>query len=1160
MKLHLFDFHAYFEGLLGMDNLRNMGMKIDLENSIIYSNKASIPIEYKTTTSPTSPKQIDILAQTETITQLEIDQEIHGDYYVPLTEFENDVYIPEGIYKVNKGILTCTIVNKRPNDIKLTFTHPFPAEELMHFDTQNTSATNLHHFATDKKEFDIKLLRTDHLNSEEKYHLTNLAKEFSSIFHIDGTQLTFTNQIKHRISTTDEIPTHAKMYRYPQEQKNELKRQINSLLDQGIIQPSFSPWASPIWIVPKKLDASGQRKWRMVIDYRSLNEKTIGDRYPIPNIDDLLDKLGKCNYFTTLDLASGFHQIEMDPDSIQKTAFNFGTEGHYEFLRMPFGLKNAPATFQRAMNNVLIGLNNVVVYLDDILIFSTSLQEHLENIRNVFKRLKEFNLKVQLDKSEFLKRETAYLGHIITPDGIKPNPDKIKAIKNYPIPKSTKQIKGFLGLTGYYRKFIKDYARIAKPMTLYLKKDSKIDLNNSDYQKSFETLKTVLINEPILKYPDYEKPFILTTDASNYSLGAVLSQGKIGSDLPIGYASRTLNNAEQHYSTTEKELLAIIWSTKYFRPYLYGRRFTIVTDHKPLQWLFSMKEPNSKLVRWRLKLEEFEYDIVYKKGTLNSNADALSRIELHVNETTDRNEVTPNSSDDRMDLDSTLATVDESDQQNDPLTDATDQTVHSSGEEPLIGIKITESPLNHSNNQIIFSSVEHTPSPIRTKNLFTHLKPKCFRQRQYVQVNNNNVERELIDFVKHHIIPKRHYYCYFEDDSLYIELSRVLQRYFKNSQVSLSKCTKLLEDVESSEKQQEIIRNYHTGLTNHRGINETEKQLGSIYFWPRMKQTIAEYINECETCRVSKYDRTPINPKFNVTPTPNRPFKILHIDTVTVEQKRFLSIVDAFSKYAQAYQIEALQSPIIADKLMLYFSHHGLPELICSDNGTEFKNTIIQDLLKSFKIDVHLTSVNHPQSNSIVERFHSTLREHMRILTNNTAFKNQSPEQKVRYATLAYNHSVHSATQFKPIELINGHLGNRQELVTNTEHPTTSDFVQEQRRILQATYDTIHRNLANNKKKVIDKLNVRQNRTEPPDMTEPYIYVKTDRTRHKEKNRFSKDKVTSLDKKRKTVKLASGPKVHVTRLQRPRKTKRTSPSVTDVPCTSHQGQTQSQTP
>lgn len=247
------------------------------------------------------------------------------------------------------------------------------------------------------------------------------------------------------------------------------------MLEKNIIRPSNSPWSFPICVVPKKLDASGKQKWRLVVDYRKLNDKTISDRYALPNINDILDKLDWCQYFTTLDLVSGFHQIEMNETDISKTAFNTAS-GHYEYLRMPFGLKNTLATFQRIMDNILRGIQNekCLVYLDDIIVFSVSLQEHIVNLRSVFERLRETRFKIQLDKSEFLRKEVSYLCHLITLHGIKPNPDKIKVIQKFPLPKTAKEIKQFLGLLGYYRKFIKTFATLTKPMTKCLKKGAKI--------------------------------------------------------------------------------------------------------------------------------------------------------------------------------------------------------------------------------------------------------------------------------------------------------------------------------------------------------------------------------------------------------------------------------------------------------------------------------------------------------------------------------------------------------------------------------------------------------------------------------------------------------------------------------------------------------------
>jgi hypothetical protein len=252
------------------------------------------------------------------------------------------------------------------------------------------------------------------------------------------------------------------------------------------------------------------------------------------------------------------------------------------------------------------------------------LSEHNSKLRDVFQKLREFNLKIEPDKCEFLKEELNYLGHVVTAECVKPDNEKIKAVIDFPIPQTQKDIKSFLGLAGYYRKFIADFSAIARPMTDLLKKDNEWIWAEKE-QASFDLLKFKLTNEPLLQYPDFSKPFILTTDASGYAIGAILSQGKLGQDKPIAYASRTLNNAELNYSTVEKELLAIVLACKHFRLYLLGRKFQIITDHKGLTWIFNVKDPSSRLMRCKLLLQEYEYEIEYRAGQRNCNADNLSR-------------------------------------------------------------------------------------------------------------------------------------------------------------------------------------------------------------------------------------------------------------------------------------------------------------------------------------------------------------------------------------------------------------------------------------------------------------------------------------------------------------------------------------------------------
>ncbi|KAJ3654355.1 hypothetical protein Zmor_013548 [Zophobas morio] len=613
-KHFLFDFNPKYDGLIGIDFLRSINACLDFGKNLLITEKAIVPIYFECDEIKRRKPvfQMNLQPRTEQIIQIPVDKDV-TEGILHHQKFDA-AEIPASYVTVKDKKATTTIIN--PTDQELTFTLFKPLE----INTVNTYEFNpqpplcpIHPNIDEILKDNLYNLRLKHMNTEEKDAIWKLCHAYRDIFHTGRLPLTFNNQIKHQIRTKDENPTFTKSYRYPEVHKEEVRKQIYSMLGQGIIQPSISPWSSPIWIVDKNMDASKEKKWRLVVDYRKLNEKTIDDKYPLPNINDILDKLGKSMYFTTLDLPSGFHQVEMHPDDIEKTAFSTGN-GHYEFLRMPFGLKNAPATFRRVMGNILRGIQNekCLVYLDDIIIFSTSLEEHISRLKEVFERLRKANFKIQLDKSEFLRKEVAYLGHVITPEGVKPNPDKIKAVMNYPLPKTQKEIKGFLGLLGYYRKFIPKFAQLTKPLTKCLKKNAKIT-HDQQFITTFETCKKILINHPILQYPDFSRPFILTTDASNVALGAVLSQGQLGEDKPIAYASRTLNETEQKYSTIEKELLAIVWATKYFRPYLYGRKFTIYTDHRPLQWLFSLKEPNSKLVRWRLKLEEYDYDIVYKK-------------------------------------------------------------------------------------------------------------------------------------------------------------------------------------------------------------------------------------------------------------------------------------------------------------------------------------------------------------------------------------------------------------------------------------------------------------------------------------------------------------------------------------------------------------------
>lgn len=326
------------------------------------------------------------------------------------------------------------------------------------------------------------------LNCEEANCMEKLLKEFEDVCYKEGDKLTATTQVKHKINLTTETPIHTKVYKIASVFEKEVAKQIKEMLEQDIIVRSNSPYNAPLWIVPKKPSPDNETKCRLVVDFRKLNLVTIPDRHPIPNQEMNLAKLGNCTYFSTIDLAKGFHQIEIDEQDQFKTGFSTQF-GHYHFKRMPFGLNNAPATFQRMMNDVLHDLIGeiCVVYLDDVLIFGSSLQE-IENTRKVLLRLRKHNLKVQIEKCKFFSHETTYLGHIVTENGIKPDPKYLEKIKNLSIPKSVEEIRSFLGFTGYYRKFIRNYAMIALPLTQSLKKGAILNYIDIDYIQAFHKL------------------------------------------------------------------------------------------------------------------------------------------------------------------------------------------------------------------------------------------------------------------------------------------------------------------------------------------------------------------------------------------------------------------------------------------------------------------------------------------------------------------------------------------------------------------------------------------------------------------------------------------------------------------------------------------------
>ncbi|UYV74885.1 hypothetical protein LAZ67_12001673, partial [Cordylochernes scorpioides] len=455
------------------------------------------------------------------------------------------------------------------------------------------------------------------LYADEQKELKQVLERYGDLF---SSRLGRTNLAKHRIDTEDAKPIKHKPYRVSAKERDIIKEQIDEMLTEGIIRPSSSPWSFPVILVKKR-----DGKYRFCVDYRKLNNVTVKDVYPIPRIDEVMDTLQGSTHFSAIDLRSGYWQVEVEERDKEKTAFTTA-HGLYEFNVMPFGLCNASATFERNMENMLGNLRWQIClcYLDDVIIYSPDFPTHLKRLEAVFRCFRESNLRLNDKKCRFVFEELEILGYITSKHGIKPAEHNIKAIRNFPRPTKVKEVQSFLGMCSYYRKFIKDFSKIADPLSNLIKKSVSFTWTERQ-EEAFQTLKTALLSPPILGHFNPNAPTYIHTDASNIGIGATLVQDIGGEEKVISYLSRTLSKAEQNYSTTEKECLAVVWSMSKLRPYLYGRHFKIVTDHHALCWLKNLKDPTGRLARWALKIQEYDFDIIHKSGKKHLDADGLSR-------------------------------------------------------------------------------------------------------------------------------------------------------------------------------------------------------------------------------------------------------------------------------------------------------------------------------------------------------------------------------------------------------------------------------------------------------------------------------------------------------------------------------------------------------
>jgi len=796
------------------------------------------------------------------------------------------------------------------------------------------------------------------LDPEQKHHLFKLLLGYVDVFALSDDQLGRTKQLKHTINTGDHQPIRQPVRRIPPCKREEVHQLLQDMLARKVIQPSTSPWASPVVLVKKK-DGST----RFCIDYRKVNAITHKDAYPLPRIDDTLDTLSGAQWFSTLDLLSGYWQVEVAEEDKPKTAFAT-REGLYEFNVMPFGLCNAPATFQRLMDLVLAGVQwtQCLVYLDDVIIIGRDFAEHLHNLSIVLQKLKEAGLRLKPSKCSFCQESVSYLGHIVSREGVSTDPDKTERVTSWPTPTSVQAVQQFLGLASYYRRFVQNFAEIAKPLHRLTERGREFTWT-LECETSFATLKNRLASAPILSFPDFSKAFILDTDASQEGIGAVLSQISEGNEQVIAYASRTLSKAERKYSVTRKELLAVVVFTNHFRPYLLGRNFALRTDHSSLTWLHNFKEPEGQLARWIEKLQEYNFTILHRQGKQHQNADALSRR--------------PDNQDSHQGQDSS-----DMEPQLDILMTSLSGGLSSSAECSYM----RKEQLEDENIGLILKAKEAQQQPD------AHLLKAKPRETQQL--------------------------CQLWDQLLIKE--GILYRQFEES----SGRSSYLQLVVPSQLREEILEEAHAGtMSCHLGEDKTLARVKERFFWPGYSNAVKEWCKTCANCAARK-----IPPRKRRGPLQNvltgYPLQMVATDimgpfpTTANGNKYILVASDYFTKWVEAYAIPNQEATTVAGKLVdNMFCHFGLPEQLHSDMGAQFESRVVREMCNMLHIKKTHTTPYHPQGDGLVERANRTIQNMLTTATNGQANEWENCLPKV---CLAYNTSKHASTGYTPFYLMFG--------------------------------------------------------------------------------------------------------------------------------------------
>ena len=798
---------------------------------------------------------------------------------------------------------------------------------------------------------------------EQAEQARSLLKEYHDIFLLEKPDMGHTNATEHKIVLKDpDTPPFKECFcRILPPQLDEVREHLKLMLDAGVIWPSNSPWCNAVVLVRKK-DGS----LHFCIDFRKLNSLTVKDSHPLPRICETLESLTGAAHFSTFDMNSGFWQVPMAKESKQYTAFTLGSMGLYECESMPFGLCNAPPTFQRLMQNCLgeLNLTYCLIYLDDVIVFSDTPDEHLRRMRVVFDCLCEHGLKLKPSKCEVFKSEINYLAHHVSGKGVLPLKKNLESIAQCPPPDTYTKVKSFVGLVGHYRPFIKGFAKIAAPLYDLTSDDNK-DKKSEHVELSpkaraaFDHLKAACLQAPILSFPDFNKPFLLETDTSGRGLGAVLSQKQAdGQYHPIAYASRVMNETEQRYHSNKQEFLALKWAvTEQFHEYLspYGKnrkKFVVRTDNNPLTYIFSSANLDAAGQRWVARLASYNFSLEYQKGKDNTVADFLSRM----NERLPDEEV-------QEYLNQILH----------PGVKAVhDNTITPIEEHAEQGVRPT--PDHQEGSPEV--TVEARPARLATTNVTDWKQEQKEDPVLYQVAKHLRAPRDIFRAALHKVLDKKATATYVKAKEQLLIKNGLLYQKSRQGQADET----VFQFVVPQRHRGTALDGCHREVA-HQGQCRSTALMQECFWWPGMTRDLRNRIKKCSHCR--KYEAAP--PVVPMKPLAcSGPGELLHVDFTSIEEtvplkedpviRNVLVLQDHFSKYVVAYVVKNQTACTAAETLRIgYFGFFSTPAYLVSDQGKTFRGHIITHLCELYGVQKLRTSPYHAQTNGQVERMNQTI-------------------------------------------------------------------------------------------------------------------------------------------------------------------------------------------